>query len=113
VEPSASSASERAAPAAPLPTSVPPRGVVPDDRGGYASHRLAAYASAAALDGADEVEGRIENLAVELDSLRRDLELEALLARLAELDPPRAMRLTQSLFLDDRFVVAAFTAAAV
>src|SRR5690606_21060775 len=48
----------------------------------------------------------------EPESLLRDLELEALLTRLAGLDPRRAVQLALALFLDDRLVVAAFVAAA-
>ena len=98
--------------AAPPAASIPARDGASNAQGGFASQRLRVYASVAALDDLGAIEARIEAAAAQPDSPRRDLELEALLARLAEIDPPRAMRLAQSLFLDDRFVVAAFTAAA-
>lgn len=94
--------------AAPLPASSAPA----DSQAGFASLRLAIYETAAALGDAGALEARIEDVAGEPESPRRDLELEALLARLAELDARRAMRLAQSLFIDDRIVVAAFAAAA-
>src|SRR5690606_17117234 len=76
---------------------------------GYASARLAAYETAAAAD-AFELETLIDAAARRPASRRRDMELGALLARLAELEPRRAAEVGQALRLETRFLVPVFTA---
>lgn len=79
---------------------------------GFAASRLALYERVTALTSTAEIEARLYDAAGAPDSPARNLELEALLARFAELDPAGATQIARSLFLDDELVAAAFVAAA-
>lgn len=83
------------------------RGVAPDARQATVSMRLAAYRSAAAHDEASSLEAALMRAAAE-SAPARDLEIDALLARLGELDPARAARVARTLELDTRFVAEAW-----
>jgi hypothetical protein len=76
--------------------------------GGQLSQRIAIYAQAANTADAFDLESVIQAAAAEPVSLARDLELEVLLARLAEIDPGRAVRFAQSIYLEARFVIPLF-----
>jgi hypothetical protein len=76
----------------------------------YASARLAAYATAAAADDPFDLEALIERAAATPASRRRDMELGALLGRLAELDPRHAAETGQALRLETHFLVPIFKA---
>lgn len=54
------------------------------------------------------LESEIARLALEPQSLQRDLSLEALVVHLLEMDAPHAVRIVQNLDLDDRFLVPLF-----
>lgn len=70
----------------------------------HVSERIAVYEKAARATNPADLEAMIESAAVRSPSLSRDMELEVLLARLAELDPQRAVDLAHSLYLDTRFL---------
>ena len=65
--------------------------------------RIAIYQRAAAATDVFDLESMIDLAAGRARSVERDLELDALLARLAELDPARAVDVAQSLYLEARF----------
>jgi hypothetical protein len=71
------------------------------------SERLAAYRSAAAMTDAAALERALARAAEAPRSARADLEVDALLPRLSELDPARAVTVADSLGLAEIFVVRA------
>src|SRR5690606_368234 len=77
----------------------------PAGTAGAAARRIAVYARAAEASSSLEIESLIELALARPASRSRDLEVEALLARLAELDAPRAARFAQSHGLESRFLV--------
>lgn len=71
----------------------------------FANARLDAYLSAADLPNAAAIENAVTRVLDEASaSPRRDVELEALLLRLLEIDARRAIRFAQTIGLDERFV---------
>ncbi len=72
--------------------------------------RFAAYRAAARIADGDTLASLLANAAASAPSLRRDIELDALLMRLAELDPEGAVRIALELTLDEAFVAEAYRA---
>ena len=72
------------------------------------SARVAAYAQAADATDAIDLESMIQLAAVAPRSRSRDLELTALLARLTELDPYRAVATALTASLETRYLIQAF-----
>lgn len=101
-------------------TAVRVTGTVPDigdagnsaASGGIVTERVAAYERALAADGASELEAMIDQAAASPRSRARDLDLAALLARLSEIDPQRAVDFAQSAYLDTPLLIQAFDALA-
>ena len=89
-------------------SSLAGRGTSRDADAVRVSERLAAYRSAAAHDEPAVVEAALERVALAKGTAARDLEIDALLARLGELDAERAARAAQRLALDARFVADAW-----
>ena len=71
----------------------------------FASERLAVYTQAAAADDPFELESLIRSTLAESESRSRDLKLTALLSRLAELGPRRAIDFARSQYLETKFFV--------
>lgn len=74
--------------------------------------RIAAYRQAVQATDPIDLETMIDFAAAEPRSSARDLELKALLGRLAELDPHRAVDFAQSAFLETPLLAQAFAALA-
>jgi hypothetical protein len=84
------------------------RGGAREARPASVATRLASYRSAAAHDEPSALEAALERAATSDPTPARDLEIDALLARLGELDAARAARVAQRLDLDARFVADAW-----
>jgi hypothetical protein len=80
--------------------------------GGVVSARVAAYERALGATDAVDLESMIGLAIAAPRSRARDLDIAALVARLAELDPRRAVDFAQAAFLDTPFLVQAFEALA-
>src|SRR5690606_1171909 len=75
---------------------------------GLAAVTVALYAQVAAVTDPAAVEAMLDAAAARPRSLERDVEIEALLARLTELDFARAARAGESLLLDMRLLTPIF-----
>lgn len=73
-----------------------------------ASENLAVYREAAAIDDAASLDSRLAQVVTQPESAMRDVELDALLARLATLDPERAARFVATHALDETFTTAVY-----
>ena len=82
------------------------------DTGGLVAVRVAAYERALGATGVIDLESTIELALASPRSRARDLDITALLARLAELDPRRAVDFSQTAFLDAPFQIQVFAALA-
>jgi hypothetical protein len=80
--------------------------------GGIVTERVAAYERALAAGNVSELEAMIDRTAASPRSRARDLDLAALLARLSEIDPQRAVDFAQSAYLETPFLIQAFDALA-
>lgn len=83
-------------------------GVGNEPTSSFADARLAIYRQAAETDDVFDLESLIERAAAEPQSRLRDVRIEALLARLSELDPGYAVRLARELYLGTRVLVPLF-----
>jgi hypothetical protein len=84
----------------------------PADVGRITGARVAAYEQAAGATDEIDIESMIDFAAARPRSRARDLEIKALMARLAEFDPARAVEFAQSAYLDMPLLVQAFEALA-
>lgn len=84
----------------------------PGTLGGIVTERVAAYERALAVGGVSELEAMIDRTAASPRSRARDLDLAALLARLSEIDPQRAVDFALSAYLATPFLIQAFDALA-
>lgn len=74
--------------------------------------RVAAYRQAVQATDAIDLESMLDFTAAQPRSRARDLELKALLGRLSEIDPRRAVDFAQSAYLETRLLAEAFEALA-
>lgn len=79
---------------------------------GFVGVRVAAYERALEATDAIDIESTIELALAAPQARARDLEITALLARLTEIDPRRAVEFAQSAFLDTPFLIQTFAALA-
>ena len=86
----------------PLPASVEPDASLVVGTANVTAARVAVYEQAVQLTDALDLELMIDLAAAAPRSRSRDLELQALLARLAEIDPERAVQFAQSSFSEVR-----------
>jgi hypothetical protein len=77
---------------------------------GFASARLAVYERAVGVTDPAELQGMIQKAAAESLPLIRAMKLRALLSRLAEVEPGRAVRVAQSLRLESRLLAPLYQA---
>lgn len=92
--------------------STPNQAVVAVSGSGSAATRLRLYERAKQAADALDLEAMLDSAVVGPPSRSRDLEISVLLARLAELDPHRAVEYAQAASLDTKFLVQAYVALA-
>jgi hypothetical protein len=93
-------------------TEDPTRSAGAASREGITAVRVAAYEQAARATDPLDLESMIDFAAAAPPSRSRDLELKALLGRLAEIDPGRAVDFAQAAYLDTGLLTQAFEALA-